>query len=221
MLNIILLNGKSIFEELWEYFIDTYFTPDMPHFKNISFGSGTMISLQMIIIGLSVGLIVAAACTLYNKRYLGGFIRKLLKEECLEPSRAKTLLELGYDKSLGVKRAVRSFGTLSRWARCVEEDEFYAELDKKRAEFEEAHKNDSKKPRFKEIEFKRDVNSMHYYIPEEKKYAADIKFDAKGANVGSFIMVVIVSVALCIIMTLVLPEILQMVDNFISVMKDS
>ncbi len=220
MSNIILTNEKSLFEELWEYFVDTYFTPDMPHFENISFGSGTLISLQMIILGVGIGLIAAAAFTLYNKRYLGGFIRKMLREECLDASRAKTLEELGYKKSFGVKRAVRSFGTLSRWARCVEEDEFYTELDKKRSEFEEAHKNDSKKPKFKEIEFKRDVNTMHFYIPEEKKYAADVKFDAKGANVGSFVLVVVIAIALCITMTLLLPEILQMADNFISVMKD-
>ncbi len=219
MLNIILANEKSLFEELWEYFKDTYFTPDMPHFENIQFGNGTMLSLQMIIIGVCLGLIVASACTLYNKRYLGGFVRKMLREECLDPKRAKTLEELGYEKSFGVKRAVRSFGTLSRWARCVEEDEFYAELKKKQLEFDEAHKNDSKKPKFKEIEFKRDVNAMHFYIPEEKKYAADIKFDKKGANIGSFVMVVIVSVALCVIMTFALPEILQMVDNFLSVIK--
>ena len=60
---------------------------------------------------------------------------------------------------------------------------------------------------------------MHFYIPEEQKYAADVKFDAKGANWKSFILVTVVSVALCAFLSFALPELIKMADNFISTVK--
>ncbi len=220
MLYLFSTNEKSLFEELWEYFNETYFSPEVPYLDNISLGTGTLVTLETIIIGLTFGLILASFITLYNKRYLGGFIRKLLREDCLAADSAKTLEELGYSKSLGVKNAIRTNGTLSRWVRCVEEDIYNAEMEQKRVEFEEVHRNDPKPPKFKEIEFKRNLKTMHFYIPEEKKYAADIKFDAKGANLGSFILVAVISIALCAFLSYMLPDIVKMIDNFISVMNE-
>ena len=210
---------KSLFQELYEYFDETYFSPDMPHLENISFGAGTLISLKMILIGITLGLIFASFITIYNKRYIGGFIRKMLKEGCHDASSAKTLEELGYSKKIGIKYALRSGSPLSRWARCIEEDEFIANMKKKREEFEEVHKNEKNAPKFKEVEFKRNVKTMHFYIPEEKKYAADVKFDAKGANWISFVLVAVVSIALCAFLSFVLPDLIKMADNFISTVK--
>ena len=210
---------KSLFQELYEYFDETYFSPDIPHLENISFGAGTLISLKMILIGITLGLIFASFITIYNKRYIGGFIRKMLKEGCHDASSAKTLDELGYSKKIGIKFALRAGSPLSRWARCIEEDEFCANMDRIRREFEDVHKDEKKAPKFKEIEFKRNTKTMHFYIPEEKRIAADIKFDAKGANWVSFILVTIVSIVLCAFLSFVLPDIIKMVDNFITVVS--
>ncbi len=214
-------NSKSLFEELWEYFDETYFSPEIPKLDNFNFGTGSLISLKMILIGLTAGLIIASFITIYNKRFIGDFVRRVLKEECLDHERAKTLSELGYQKNIGIRSALRSGRPLSHWVRCVEEDEFYTEMNKKREEFNEAHKNEKKPPKFKEVEFKRDVKTMHFYILEEKKHAADIKFDAKGANWVSFIIVVIVSVISCAFLSFILPDLIKMVDNFINVFKNT
>ena len=220
MLYLFSSNEKSLIEELWEYFEETYFSPEIPYLENFSFGTGSLVTLKTILIGITLGLIFASFVTIYNKRYIGGFIRRMLKEECLDAERARTLDELGYLKSFGVRRAISSSGTLTRWVRCVEEDEFYAKQDAERAEFEKAHEGDKNPPRFKETDFKRDVKTMHFYIPEERKYAADIKFDAKGANWLSFALVVVVSIALCAFLSYILPDIIKMVDNFISVTRN-
>lgn len=210
---------KSLLQELFEYFNETYFSPEIPHLENISLGTGTLISLKMILVGISLGLIFASFITIYNKKYIGGFIRKMLKEGCHDASSAKTLEELGYSNKVGIKYALRAGRPLSRWARCIEEDEFIANMKKKREEFEEVHKNEKYAPKFKEVEFKRNVKTMHFYIPEEKRIAADIKFDAKGANWVSFILVTIVSIALCAFLSFVLPDIIKMIDNFITVVS--
>lgn len=214
-----LSTDQSLLRELWEYFVDRYFTLDMPYLQNFNVSSTSLNTLRLLIIGITFGIIFASFCTIYNKRYVGDFIRKLLYEECYDASSAKTLYELGYLKSPGIRGMIKSGGSLSRWVRCVEEDEFLAEQEKKRIEFEEAHAGDSKKVRFKELEFKRDVNTMHFYLPEGKKYAADIKFDATGANLGSAILTTIVAIILCVLIFYMLPDVIKLIDNFITVMK--
>ncbi len=219
MLTFALSNQPGLFEELWAYFVEKYFSPSVPYLENFSFTTSSMMSLRMIIIGITFGIILAAISTVYTKRYIGDFVRKLLYEECYDAKRAMTLYDLGYLKNPGVRGVIKSGGSLSRWVRCVEEDEFMAEIAKKRAEFEEAHKNDKKKPKFKEPEFKRDCNTMHFYIPEEKKYAADIKFDAAGTHLGAVILVVVGAIILCMFLCYILPDMIKLVDNFISVTK--
>ena len=122
MIFIMLAKQKGLLAELWDYFNETYFSPEMPQLENFSFGTGTLISLQTIILGLTIGIIIAAGSSIYNKRYLGDFVRKVIYEECFDAKSAKTLYDLGYLRSPGVRSAVKSYGTLSRWVRCVEEE---------------------------------------------------------------------------------------------------
>ena len=217
MLTLMLAKQKGLLAELWDYFNETYFSPEMPYLENFSFGTGTLISLQTIILGLTVGIIIAAGSSIYSKRYIGDFVRKVIYEECFDAERAKTLYDLGYLKSPGVRNAIKSYGTLSRWIRCVEEDEYLAEMEKKRAEFDELHKDDKKPPKFEYPEFKRDLNTMHFYILEKNKYAAEVKFEKKGASWGAFFLTAILAIILCAFVCYMLPDILKMVDNFISV----
>ena len=105
------------------------------------------------------------------------------------------------------------------WIRCVEEDEFIAETDAKRAEFEEAHKDDKRPPRFKEVEFKRSCSTMHFYIPEDKVDDIERKFDPKGANLLSIILVCVISVLVCALLSFALPELIKMMDNFVTVVS--
>ena len=220
VLSKITAGGKSLFEELWEYFEETYFSPELPALDNLDFGTGTLVSLKTILVGLTIGLILASFITIYNKRFIGSFVRKLLEAECIDKDGAKTLEELGYLKNPAIRQAIKTDKPLSRWVKCVEEDEFYEEMAKKREEYETAHADDPKVPKFKEITFKRDVNTMHFYIPEDKRYAIDIKYDAKGANWVSFILVAVVALVVCAFLSFVLPDLIKMVDNFITVVSE-
>ena len=220
-----LTKEPSLIEELWEYFVDKYFTVDLPYLENFSIRSGGVVSLQGVIIGITVGLIIASIGMMYTKRYIGNFIRRIIDCKCFDAESAKTLDELGYLKNSGVRNAIKSGGTLSRLVRCVEEDEFYANLnmnedsdgdseDKSAEEGKATKKSDSAIP-----EFKRNLNTMRFYIPEEKKYTAEIRFDAKGAGIGTFIVVVVVALLLCALICYFLPDLLKMADNFISIAK--
>ena len=220
MLGLVLANEKSLFEELWEYFNEKYFSVDMPYMENFTIKSNALFSLRMLIIGLTLGIVIASVMSVYNKKYIGSFIRKLISEGCLGAENAKTLDELGYLKNIGVRSVIKSGGTLSRWARCREEDEFFEAVKRQKAEFDEKHKDDEKPHRFKEPEFIRDCNTMHFYLPAEKKYAAEVKFDDKGAKWGAVVLVAIFAVILCAFVCYMLPDALKMIDNFLTVMKE-
>lgn len=219
MIYFLAKGDKNLIVELWEYIESTYFSPEMPYLENISFGTGTLVTLRTIIIGLTIGVIAASFLTVYDKRYIGGFIRRMIDEGCVGTDGAKTLDELGFLKHVAVRSAIRSGGNLSLWVRCVEEDEFLLEQDKKRAQFEEAHKDDKKPPRFKAVEFRRDCSTMHFYIPEEKKELAERKFNPKGANLLSVLLVCVIALLLCAGLCFALPELIKMMDNFVSVVN--
>lgn len=219
MIYFLAKNNQSVFTELWEYITRTYLSPEMPYLVNISFGTGTLVTLKTILWGITIGVMVAAFLSVYNKRYIGGFVRAMISDGCIGAENAKTLDELGYLKHVAVRNAIKSGGTLCTWIRCVEEDEFLAEIEAKRAEFDEAHKDDKRPPKFKEIEFKRSCSTMRFYIPEEKVDDIERKFDPKGANLLSIILVCVIAILACALLSFALPELIKMMDNFVTVVS--
>lgn len=215
----LILAEKSLFAELYEYFSNKYFSLEMPVLDNFSIDARTVSTIRMMIIGITIGIIIASAASVYNKRHLGALIRTMIEKDCMSPDNAMTLEELGYEKSIGIKNAVKSGGTLWRWARCREEDEFVDEMKLKREEFEKMHEGEKNPPKFKEIDFKRDVKTMHFYLPEEKKYAAEIKFDKKGFKWSGVILVGIFAIILAAFLCYMLPDVIKYFDNFITVIS--
>ena len=118
----LLAEEKSLIAELWEYFVDKYFTPDPVYLENFNGGTSRIVSLRLIIIGITVGFCVASILTLVDKKHLGGLVRHMLSEECVGKENAKTLEELGYLKSAAIRGSLKSGTVLKKWVRCVEED---------------------------------------------------------------------------------------------------
>ncbi len=219
MTRFLIAGEISLTEELWNYFVDKYFSVELPYFENFTIQSNALFSVRWIIIGITFGIIIAAISTVYNKRYIGDFVRLLIYRECFDAQSAKTLSELECSRSAGIRSAIRTGGSLSGWVRCAEEDEFYRAIQKKRAEHEEKYKDEKHPPRFKEPQFKRDCDTMHFYIPEEKRFSAEVKFDKKGANWVGVLIVSVLSLAICMLACYILPDVLTFADNFITFAK--
>ena len=219
MLSFALAKEKGLFEELGEYFYDKYFSGDLPYLENFSVSGRDVTFYKLIVVGLCIGLVVAAICNVYNKRYVGNFIRQMIKDGCLGAENAKTLDELGYLKNVGIRQVIKTGGSLTRWVRCVEEDEFIAASEEKRREFEELHSEDEQKPKYVEQAFKRDLSTMHFYIPEDKKYSAEIRFDKKGTHPIGILVVVVVAITACLVGCYYLPDLIKLFDNFVSIMN--
>lgn len=177
-------------------------------------GAGAMTSLPMIILGIFIGLALAAFASVFNKQVLGDFVRELLREEALSAESAKTLAELGYERKTVIRYSVRKGVNLRRVVRCREEEEYLAAIEAKREEYEEKRKNNKSLPRFKAEAFCVNADEHHFYIPEKMKYMADIKFEKKGSTwLGAFVFLLVLAIAFLLLM-FALPHILSLLNEW-------
>ena len=219
MTRFLIAGAFTSVNDLWSYIVDNFISTEMPYYENFNIQSNALFSIRGLIIGITIGIIFASISTVYNKRYLGDFIRLLIYRDCLDSSRSQTLAQLECDRSAGVRSAIKTGGRLSRWVRCAEEDQFYAAQEQHRIEHDELHKDKKHPPKFRELTFKRDCKTMHFYIPEELKNSAEVKFDSKGANWLGVLIVSGIAVAVCLLSCYFLPEVLTYVDNFLSIIN--
>lgn len=201
---------------LWrELFLDFYesYYGNSVYYPNLNMDTDSMIFVKNLILGIFIGLCVAAFATVYNKRVLGNFVRKLLREECLSKESAKTLTELGVMHNYAIRNAVRKSVNLRRVVRCREEEDFFAEQEKLRLEQTPAKKG-IKKASLKEEKFEIDTQNDHFYIPEELKYTADVKFEKRGTTwLGAILFVVIMAIVF-VALLIFLPDIFELLDSF-------
>ena len=178
-------------------------------FDSFDFGDEGASAILRVIFALAAGIVLASLWSVYNKRYLGSLVRKLLAENATSSDNAKNLYELGFDDKLGVRFALRRGHTYSGCVVCVEEEHYLAEMQTKKEEFEATHAGEKRKPKFKHPPFKPDLDVMHYYIPEDKVFSAETRFSAKGANLTGIFIVLILLAIILIAATILVPKILE------------
>ncbi|MBR5615493.1 MAG: hypothetical protein IKW66_01605 [Clostridia bacterium] len=209
----------TLLRELWDYFIEKYFTVrfEQYNYQNISVRANGLLSAQAIIIAFFIGLIIAAGLAMFQKRTLGDLVRALDRENANEPARAMTLEQLGLIRNTAIKQDLRHGTALRRVVRCVEEEEYLASMADKKAAFEADEQNKGKK--WKDIPFRYDFYNHHFYIPAELMFGADVHFDKKGSNPLVFAFTVVLFIVVASLVCYLLPEMLQLADNFIGMVK--
>ena len=197
------------FSEAW----NAWFSPDLGDYQYIGIsGSG----LRSIIFGILIGFFVACCMTVFDRRVLGDFVRHVLANDCLSKEKAMTLEELGYLRNTIIRSSLKNGVSLRRVIKCVEEEDFRREIALRREAFL-AENAENKGARFKEPKFRVDPSTMHFYIPEELKYVADVKFEKKGANFVTLLLATLLFFALAAVAFFVVPDLLQMLDNMIGI----
>ena len=196
-----------LWKELWLYFYDTYYGNSV-YYPNLGVDTAAMKNIKNLILAFCIGLSIAAFGAVYNKRVLGKFVRKLLKEECLSPESAKTLGELGFSRNIFVKLSLIFGTTLRRVVHCVEAEEW-----------EEARKNaaGSKVVEFllPEKRYRNNFSTDRFYIPESYKYTAEIRFAKKGNSLLSLALTAVLGIVAVVLIFKFAPSLLSMIDEFI------
>ena len=208
----------SLLKELWEYLEGKYFSVDAGRYENLDLGSGSMLNLQHMVLGLFAGIIIAAGFACYDKNRLGAFVRALVKEQCLWPDKAKTLYDLGFMKNGSVKASLRSRNQLGKIVRCVERDAYEQQVEEARAAYIAEHGSDKD---FFMPDYRIDFDNDHFYIPDEEHYRAEIRYESKGSGWRAFILVVLVSIIGAALVCFLLPDMLQLVDNLIGILSEN
>ena len=124
------------------------------------------VTLELIVWSLFIGIMVAGAIAVYNKRFLGGFVRKLIEEEAFSPEKALTLEELGFENNKLLQREILK-GVIFKSIVYEKDDEVVIQ-DK------------SAVPVFHE---ELDFEKARFYVPYELRHRAELKFDKKGTHI--------------------------------------
>ena len=208
----------SLLQELWEYLEGKYFSVDTGRYEHIQIGSGSLVTLQSIVLGIFGGIILAAGFACYDKNRLGAFVRKIVQEQCLWPEKAKTLSELGFSRNGGVKASLRSRNQLGKIVRCVERDAYDKQAEEAKAAYVAEHGSEEG---FFMPTYRIDFENDHFYIPDEEHYRAEVRYDQEGSGWRAFILVLILSIVGAAAVCFLLPDMIQLVDNMISILTES
>ena len=182
----------SLFSEIWVYLTDRYFSTDFFEYDyaHIRLGPSAARSVPAMIVALFLGIIVACAVTLHQRRTLGDLVRALDRERASTPETAKTLGELGLSKSAAIRSALRRGTTYGQSVLRVLGEE---ETPDKAFDF----------------------STDRFYMPEEKAFSTLSRFDKKGSNPMIFAAVTLACVVLASVCCRFFPELLQFIDNFL------
>ena len=208
----------TLLEELWEYLEGKYFSVDVGRYEHISIGSGSLITLQKVVLGICAGIVVAAGMACYDKNRLGAFVRAIVREQALWPDKAKTLSELGFSGNRAVKVSLRSANKLGKVVRSVEKDAYEAQMAAAREAYVAEHGNEEG---FFMPQYRMDVENDHFYIPDAEHYRAEVRFDNRGSGWRAFMLVCIVAILAAALICFLLPDMIQLVDNMIGILTNS
>jgi len=147
----------------------------------------TFSTLEKVIIALAIGVIVAGAMLIYNRRVTGKIVRRLIAEDALTPGTAKTLAELGLRR--GAASALRDpDGGMRRCVRVILADGTEAEGRLKSA----------------------DLADARFYVPEEEKYAAEVRYEAKNTAWPVLIVAIIAAAVVAYLCIKYIPQLLEL-----------
>ena len=232
---------KTVIYELLVYFYVTYFTVDFHVYEHIPIGPEDNQAAQMLIFGIAIGITLATILTAYTRTKLGNFIRARIKNGCLSADTAMTLSELGEFRNVSVRHELSRGVTLKKFVICREEEEHrkqkenvvnkcydaVMECDLIEDELKQP-KTASKKSFWRSVgqffsgkddtDWVVDFSSAHFYLPDELRHRAEIRFARKGSDWILIPITFVLSVLFVALTCYFLPDIVQIMDNIVNQM---
>ncbi len=184
---------RSAVKELITYLDTQVFHINSATYDHFSLSEKAGQNVKNVILGLVLGMILASIAIYYTRAVHGKFVRELLKRQCTSPESAITLRECGFFCNPSVRRELKNGGTLSKVVRLAEPPE--------------------------NGEATIDFLTARYYIPEETKYRAEVRFCQQGSGPLQLILVSVLSLAAGVLFFRALPALLGFADGLISLFK--
>lgn len=235
----------SVFRELIDYITQTYYTVELGAYEHFQFGANAGESLRGIVLALAVALIAASVVAAYTRTWVGAFVRELVKREAHSPEQAQTLFELGFFRSVAVRRELKHGLQLRKLVVCRERENSTdpSALTAENSNGENAQTQDaaseSKTPILTAKQgdvpsneaqksnrqiaqnngYVLDFKTAHFYIPSDLRYLASARYEKKGSGWIQVVLTTIAAVILSAVICRFLPDLIQLADNIISLMS--
>jgi len=182
------------------------------YYENFDLSSLSGIPMNLLICGICGGLIIGTLFSIFYKKYTASFFKKLISDGVFDVSRAITINELDIKGKWFIKSALkRSDKPLRKYVICANINEF-----EPRSEANRIKKFWYTKFLGVDVPQKLPMDKAKFYMPEENRTKAEVRFTDVKNPVGSFIFAAVVLIAAAVFMMYAVPELLKMVDNFIT-----
>lgn len=194
--------------------ITNFFSISAREYEHFTLTHATAKTITTVVLAICLGVILAALYNFYIRRVPGGVVRLLLSREALSPETALTPAELGLlDKPFALWELLR--GVSLRHIVCAVTKPSADEGEKEPAEDGEAQarENASRKKKRGSDEPIFDAETR-FYIPEDRKYRAQVRFEKEGNGVGGLALTCVCTFALGVALIKLIPVVLAMIDNF-------
>ncbi len=165
-------------------------------------------AMPIMVCAIGVGLILGILFSLIFRNVSARVIRALLEGGAVDESTARTLGELGIRAGFVTRFILKPNSPLFKAIGCVG-----GFSPKKAGKFTtflyEKFLRD-------EIPAEFDYKSARFYLPEDKRVSAELRFKKEAHPVRSFIISTVLICLVCVFVIFALPELLVMLDNFVS-----
>ena len=184
----------------------TFFSIPTKEYEHFTLTYATAKTLTTVVIAVCLGVILAALYNYYVRQVPGGVARLLLSRKALSPESALNAEELGLlGKPFALWELLRGM-SLRHIVCAVDEPE-----QSEQAPAEEGESADTKK---KKYAAKPSYDTQtRFYIPEARKYRAEIRFEKKGNGGVALVLTCVCAVALGVLLIKLIPAVLAIVDG--------
>lgn len=190
--------------------IANFFSIPAREYEHFTLTHATAKTITSIVLAVCLGVILAALYNFYIRHVPGGVVRLLLSRKALSPETALNAEELGLaDKPFALWELLR--GVSLRHIVCA----VPKEAEKTPAEQGEAEEGESapakKKKGSEEPIFDAETR---FYIPEDKRCRAELRFSREGNGAGALVLTCGLTAVLGFVLIKLIPVVLAMIDNF-------
>ncbi|MBE6617677.1 MAG: hypothetical protein E7627_07055 [Ruminococcaceae bacterium] len=163
--------------------------------------------LYIVVIGLCVGLMIGVVVSYFTRINSHRAVKALIFDGCLSPDTAKTVGELNTRKKQQVKRIIKNGRHLDKVIICANIDDFPKESLKGFGKFWK------KNILGKEPAVKLDFDRARFYIPEEKKIHAEVRYSNEGMSPAALVITLIVLAGVAVAALYLIPDLITMAEN--------
>lgn len=167
-------------------------------------------SLEILLWSIYAGIILGVLASLVYRVCTHSFVSAVIKAGALDENSAVTLDSLDFRGKWYIKRQFRSASSLSRMFVCTNADTFPKKKCGALSRFwHEKFLGD-------EIPTVVPFETAKFYLPEERRIAAELRFTPEDRPVRTFILAAVILGAVIFAATIAIPELLQMLDNLMT-----